>query len=526
VLERTQKNTNSLKAKVKSLQRYRDKAELLYRETSETTIEATKLFNIEHVKAQQYKTFIEETQDFKLKELSGRLSEVRDITNSKVKDASNSISDAEGALAKLRIQDIKKRISYFEKEKEKTSLMAQEMKGKRMIGRFRLFKFYRALGSFDLDSCIKVYNDTIFKNSSLSIRTDDLLGHINKLIEVQKKLKDDMQSSKEETHEIHKKESQITESKIDILYSEKHSLINMKKLHVHAWESKLKAAVDVTIKVFMVISSILQKIDKLDNLQLLGPSTNIALGIDSSQSGEELRFEPDIIIQCFLLAQKKLFSACTVLYEVFSSRNLGVGMLVRQHNGFIYFIKNMKRPARKATFLETYNADISAKNVDIIKKQIYNTHFLDSENNVPQISEMITGAAHITESSRKVFEKQGRKKSQDIPVDFEVSIEDDESLIRNTQLAIITESTEIDGQVQNNSRRRSKDKLYLSPSTISYTPNIAIKSKSARNLLQTLPNLPKIHKTVKSLTTKTNRAKKEPETMTFKSIFEDISIKK
>lgn len=525
MLERTKKNTDSLKAKVKSLQRYKDKAELLFNEVSETAIEATKLFNIEHVKAQQYKTFIEETRDFKLKELSGKLSEVRDITNSKVKDTNNSISDVEGALAKLRTQDIKKRISYFDKEKEKTSLIAQELREKRMIERFRLFKFYRVLGSFDLDSCIKVYNDTIFKNSSLSMRTDELLRHINKLIEVQNKLKDDMQTFKQESQEINQKESQITESKIDILYSDKHSQINKKKLHMHALESKLNAAVDMTIKVFMVISSILHKIDKADKLQLLGPSTNTALGIDSYQS-EELQCQPDIILQCFLLAEKKLYTACNILYEVVSSRNLGVGMLVRQYNGFIYFIKTMRKAVRKATFLEAFNADISAKNVDIIKKQIYNTHFLDIENNVPQISEMITGAAHITESSRKVFEKQGKKKPSEIPVDFDVSIEEDESLRRNSQLAIITEHTEIDGQYRNNSRRRSKDRLYLSPSPISYTPNITIKSKSARNLLQTLPNLPKIHKTVKSLTTKTNRAKKEPETMTFKSIFEDISIKK
>lgn len=260
-----------MKAKVKHLQRIRDKTIALYNEACESSTEAIKINNLETAKIQHLEAYIYESRDVRSKELNSKLEEVKHIAEEKSARNARKVEDAESSLAKMRRQELKKRIAYFNRQKESTSILRQSLIAQRVSFRFRLNKLYRNLGSRDIQECIDKYFEVISKHTSMSMRTEELMEQLNCMLTQQKKLKKVLIAYKTYKYVPTFIDTAKLDEKIDIIFKpqyDKHRHLHVEILHK---EEMLKKQMENILQVCSIFSDLIQRVETVDKYNILGP---------------------------------------------------------------------------------------------------------------------------------------------------------------------------------------------------------------------------------------------------------------
>ena len=260
-----------MKAKVKHLQRIRDRTITLYNEACESSTEAIKINNLETAKVQHLEAYIYESRDVRSKELNLKLEEIKQIAEEKSARNAMKIEDAESSLAKMRRLELKKRIAYFNRQKESSSILRQSLIDQRVNYRFRLNMLYRNLGSSDIQECIDKYFEVIYKHTSMSMRTEELMEQLNSMLTQQKKLKKVLIAYKTYKYVPDYINTPKLDEKIDIIFKPQYD----KHRHLHSEiisrEAMLKKQIDIILQVCSIFDDLIQRVETADKYNILGP---------------------------------------------------------------------------------------------------------------------------------------------------------------------------------------------------------------------------------------------------------------
>jgi hypothetical protein len=278
-----------MKAKVKHLQRIRDKTITLFNEACESSTEAVKINNLETAKIQHLEAYIYESRDVRSKELTSKLEEIKQIAEEKSARNASKIEDAESSLAKMRRQELKKRIAYFNRQKESTSILRQNLIDQRVNYRFRLNKLYRNLGSRDIQECIDKYFEVIYKHTSMSMRTEELMRQLNSMLTQQKRLKKVLISYKTYKYVPTFIDTAKLDEKIDIIFKPQYE----KHRHLHSEiiskEEMLKKQIKYILQVCTIFDDLVKKVETVDKYNIFGPKNGHRLPTQlKNQKNEQL----------------------------------------------------------------------------------------------------------------------------------------------------------------------------------------------------------------------------------------------